>query len=152
MRPSASVSETVSTSCTAVTRAVMIPTASSTDIIGPPKAKQSSDNCAISVSALAKAFRQHILDRYRGALHHLGHRLDIIEMGYRKRGCNRRIGCDADNAGIVGKQQRLAVGGAVHLDLAMRLPLETFDHDEIDRRHFGQQLRQPRLGGAPQLM
>jgi hypothetical protein len=48
MRPSASVSATVSTSCTAVTRAAMMLTASSTDIIGPPKAKQSSDNCAIS--------------------------------------------------------------------------------------------------------
>src|SRR5205809_3762106 len=103
-RPSARASVTVSTSKTGVTRVAMRPTASSTDIIGPPKAKQSSDNCAISVSALAKAFRQHVLDRYRGALHHLGNRLDIVEMDYRKRGWHRRIGCDADNAGIVGKQ------------------------------------------------
>src|SRR3954470_16942856 len=112
-RPSADASATVSTSDTSVTRAAMRPTASSTDIIGPPKAKQSSDNCAICVSALAKALCQHVLDRYRGALHHLGHRLDIVEMGDWKRGCHRRVGCDADNAGIIGKQQRLAVGGAV---------------------------------------
>ena len=40
-------SVTVSTSTTGVTRVAMRPTASSTDIIGPPKAKQSSDSCAI---------------------------------------------------------------------------------------------------------
>ena len=33
-------------------RAAMMPTASSTDIIGPPKAKQSSDSCAMCLSAL----------------------------------------------------------------------------------------------------
>jgi hypothetical protein len=44
MRPSAFASGTVSISSTALTRLWMIATASSTDIIGPPKAKQSSDN------------------------------------------------------------------------------------------------------------
>ena len=47
IRPSAAASPTVSISRTGMTRAAMMPTASSTDIIGPPKAKQSSDNCAI---------------------------------------------------------------------------------------------------------
>ena len=98
-----------------------MPTASSTDIIGPPKAKQSSDNCAICLLSPRLRFRQHVLDRDRRPLHHGGDGRDIIEMGRRKRGFNRRIGGDADNAGIVGEQQRLAVGGAMHLDLAMRL-------------------------------
>ena len=40
----------------------------------------------------------------------------------------------------------------MHLDLAMRLGLEALDHDEIDPRQFGQQFRQPRLGGAAQFM
>src|SRR5712672_3150883 len=57
MRPSASASETVSTSRTGVTRAAMIATASSSDIIGPPKAKQSSDNCAILTSQLSVTLR-----------------------------------------------------------------------------------------------
>src|SRR5579871_6006933 len=47
MRPSASTSGTVSVSPTALTRDAMIPTASSTDIIGPPKAKQSSESCTM---------------------------------------------------------------------------------------------------------
>src|SRR4051812_19984803 len=48
MRPSPCARSTISVSWTAFTRAVMIPTASSTDIIGPPKAKQSSESCAIA--------------------------------------------------------------------------------------------------------
>src|SRR2546430_16267902 len=40
----------------------------------------------------------------------------------------------------------------MHLDLAMRLGLETFDDHEIDRRHLLEQFRQPRLGRAAQLM
>src|SRR6186713_1680187 len=119
MRPSACPSETFSTSCTAVTRAAMMPTASSTDIIGPPKAKQSSDNCAICFSAFDWASRQHVSDWNRKALHHSGNGRDVIEMNHRKLGFYRRIGRDTGNAGIVGKQQRLAIGAAMHLDLAV---------------------------------
>src|SRR6202000_240650 len=100
MRPPASASATVSTSRTAVTRAAMMPTASSTDIIGPPKAKQSSDNCAIWISAPAQASRQHLFDRDRRALHQGGDGLDIIEMGHRQRGFNHGIGRDADDIRI----------------------------------------------------
>src|SRR5208282_5337730 len=100
MRPSASRSETVSFSCTAVTRAAMIATASSTDIIGPPKAKQSSDNCAMLVSGSGQASRQHVFGRHRGPLHHSGNRRDVIEMGNRQRGCNGAVGRNADDAGI----------------------------------------------------
>src|SRR3981189_285145 len=104
MRPSASVSETLSTSCTAVTRAVMIPTASSTDIIGPPKAKQSSDNCAILRLSFSDASRQHIFDRNRGPLHHSGDGRDVIEMGDRQRGFDDSVDGDADDTGIVREQ------------------------------------------------
>src|SRR4051812_14742935 len=129
-RPSASASATVSTSRTGVTRAAMRPTASSTDIIGPPNAKQSSDNCAICRSAFNLACRQQIIDRNRRPQQHRRDGLDIIEMGGRKRGFNGGVGRDPYNIGIVGKQQRLLVGGAIDLDLAVRLALETFDHDE----------------------
>ena len=95
MRPSACASETVSTSGTGVTRAAMMPTASSTDIIGPPKAKQSSDSCAMCFSALAGAARQHVFDRYRVSLHHSGDGRDVIEMGGRQRGFDGGIGRDA---------------------------------------------------------
>ena len=101
-----------------------------------------------SVALLASTSSIGIAD----AQHHGGDGLDIIEMGGRQRGFNRDVGRDADNAGIVGKQQRLAVGGAMHLDLAMRLALEALDDDEIDPRHLRQQFRQPRLGGAAQFM
>src|ERR1700686_2155251 len=135
MRPSAAVSETVSISVTGVTRAAMMPTASSTDISGPPKAKQSSDNCAIAVSAFAGAARQQVFDRYRGPLHHSGDGRDVIEMGCWQRGFNRGIGRNPGDRGIVGEQQRLAIGRAMHLDLAMLLGFEAFDDDQIDRRH-----------------
>jgi len=79
--PIGAASVTVSTSDTAMTRAAMMPTASSTDSIGPPKAKQSSDSCAIAVSALRFASRQHLFDRDRRLQHHGSDRLDIIEMG-----------------------------------------------------------------------
>ena len=59
---------------------------------------------------------------------------------------------DTGDAGIVGKQERLAVGGAENLDLAMRLALETLDDDEIDPRQLCQQFRNSRLFGATQLM
>src|ERR1700722_10897506 len=95
MRPSASASATVSTSRTAVTRAAMMPTASSTDIIGPPKAKQSSDNCAIEASGCGRASRQHVFDGDRQPLHHSGDGRDVIEMGYRECGLQ---GCVGDNA------------------------------------------------------
>jgi hypothetical protein len=68
-------------SCTAVTRALMIATASSTDIIGPPKAKQSSDNCAILVLRSRAALRQHVFDIDGRPRYHGGDRLDVIEMG-----------------------------------------------------------------------
>src|SRR6202022_1840069 len=128
MRPSASVSETVSTSCTAVTRAAMIPTASSTDIIGPPKAKQSSDSCAIFVSGFGCASREHVFDRDRRPLHHSGDGWDVIEMGDRQLGFDGSVSGNADDAGIVREQHRLAIGEAMHLDLAMRLGLEAFHH------------------------
>src|SRR5665213_31840 len=129
-RPSAALSATVSISSTGFTRAAMMPTASSTDIIGPPKAKQSSDNCAILPlricrSGSGRVVGQHVCDRYRGALQQGGCRFHIIEMGQRKPGFNHRIGDDADDIGVVGEQQRLVVGNPVHLDLAMRLALET---------------------------
>src|SRR5437773_3122222 len=104
MRPSARASMTVSTSTTGVTRVAMMPTASSTDIIGPPKAKQSSDNCAITVSALGRGLRQHIIDRNRGSQHHGGDGLDIIEIDDRKRCFDGGVGRNADDAGILGKQ------------------------------------------------
>src|SRR6202047_1130634 len=152
MRPSASASGTVSTSCTAVTRAAMMPTASSTDIIGPPNAKQSSDNCAIWLSGFRRASRQQVVDEYRGSLHHSRDRRDVIEMGDRQRGFQIGVGGDADDTGIAREQRSLAIGEAMHLDLAMRLGLETFDDDQIDPRQLGQQFRQPRLGGAAQFM
>ena len=94
-----------------VTRAAMMPTASSTDIIGPPKAKQSSDNCAM----LALSFRRRRAPaRLRPASpnlqHHSGDGRDVIEMGHRQRGFNRGIGGNARYRGIAGEQQRLAVG------------------------------------------
>src|ERR1700712_3724922 len=54
MRPSASASDTCSFSPIAVTFAVMIATASSNAISGPPNAKQSSDNCAIRAWPLSR--------------------------------------------------------------------------------------------------
>ena len=62
-------------------------------------------------------------------------------MGGWQRGFNRDVGDDTGDAGVVGKQQRLAVGGAMNLDLAMRLALETLDDDEIDPRQLCQQFR-----------
>src|ERR1700733_8707717 len=103
MRPSASPKGTVSTSCPAVPREPMIATASSTDIIGPPKAKQSSDNCAIWFSGFWYAFRQHVFDFEGRRMHHGGDRLDVIEMGHRKLCFKLGVGCDANNAGIVWK-------------------------------------------------
>ena len=73
-------------------------------------------------------------------------------MGCRERGCNGHVGRNADNAGIIREEQRLLVGGAVHFDLAVQLALETLDDDEIGRRHFFEQLRQSRLGGAAQFV
>src|SRR5215813_8556296 len=102
MRPSASESATVSTSSTLVTRAAIRPTASSTDIIGPPKAKQSSDSCAMRIRSLGGRFREKILDRDRRPLDQGGDRIDVVEMSDRQPGLNFGIGHDADNAGIVG--------------------------------------------------
>src|SRR3978361_1458276 len=149
IRPSALSSPTVSTSRTGTTRAAIRPTASSTDIIGPPKAKQSSDNCAICGSALGFALGQYIVNRHRRPLHHGGNGLDIIEMGGRKRGFNGRVGCDPNHIGIVGKQQRLLVGGAMDLDLAVWLALEAFNEDEIDPRDLRHKFPQPRPDRAP---
>src|SRR5450631_4856117 len=151
-RPSAAASKTASMSCTALTRAAMIATASSTDIIGPPNAKQSSDNCAIGCSGFRGASRQHVVDGYRGPPHHSRDRRDVIEMGDRQRGFQIGVGGDADDTGIAWEQRRLAIGEAMHLDLAMRLGLETFDDHQIDPRQPGQQFRQPRLGGAATFM
>ena len=54
--------------------------------------------------------------------------------------------------GSSGNSSGLPLASAMHLDLAMRLALEAFDDDEIDRRHLCQQFRQPRLAGAAQFM
>ena len=46
----------------------------------------------------------------------------------------RRIGGDGDDAIVVGMQQRLADRGAIDFELGMRVPLETLDDHQIDRR------------------
>ena len=48
--------------------------------------------------------------------------------------------------GSSGNSSGFSVRGAIDLDLAVRLALETLDDDEIDRRHLRQQFRQSRLG------
>src|SRR5580704_15083638 len=149
MRPSASTSATVSVSPTAVTREAIRPTASSTDISGPPNAKQSSESCAMTS---AFGHRQHVLDRNGVAPHHGGDRADIVEMGDGEPGFNRDIGSDADDIRVGRKQERLAVLGTMHLDLAMRLGLVALDHDEVDARQLLQQHREMRLALAAQLM
>src|SRR4051794_24820301 len=100
----------------------MIATASSTDIIGPPKAKQSSLSCAMALSGPCP--RQHVLDANRGSLHHSGDGRDVIEMDQRQPGFELGITRDAHDCRIAGKQRRLAVGDAVDLDLAMWRALE----------------------------
>src|SRR3954471_5448189 len=94
-RPSACPSVTVSTSCTALIRVAMIATASSTDISGPPKAKQSSDNCAMSL-VRSCSVPQHVFDIDRRGLHHSGDGRDVIEMGDRKPGRNIDVAGDTD--------------------------------------------------------
>src|SRR4029078_3721697 len=145
-------SATVSASRTGVTRAAMMPTASSTDIIGPPKAKQSSDSCAILISAFADAARQQVFNRYRELPHHSGDCRNVIDMGDRQQRLDRRISCNARYRGIVRKQQRLAIGLPMHLYFSMRLRLEGLHHQKIDRRQLAEQVRKPRLGCPPQLM
>ena len=144
MRPSASFSATVSTSCTAVTRAAMMPTASSTDIIGPPKAKQSSDSCAM----LFLRFRRR-----------------RAPAGLRPESRNRCI-----IAATAAMSSRWATGSAVSTAASVAMPgdrgiageqaaacrwparctsilrcgsgLEALDDDEIDRRQSCEQFRQ----------
>src|SRR5258708_11950542 len=120
MRPSASRSSTVSISPTALTRLAMIATASSTDISGPPKAKQSSDSCAIRVARSLSVPRQHVFDTHRRRTHHSGDRGDVIEMRDRQGGLDIGVAGNAEDSGVGGEQQVLAVGRAMHLDLAMR--------------------------------
>src|SRR3954469_3148608 len=119
MRPSACASATVCASRTGVTRAAMMPTASSTDIIGPPKAKQSSDSCAILISAFADASRQQVFNRYRVLAYHSSDCRNVIQMSARKPHPDRGVSCNARYRGVVRKQQWLAIGLAMHLDLAM---------------------------------
>src|SRR6202171_2174043 len=102
MRPSASLSSLVSTSCTALTRLAMIATASSTDISGPPKAKQSSDSCAIGFARSPSVPRQQIFDARGRRPHHGGDGRDVIEMGKRQLGRNIGIAGNADDGGIGG--------------------------------------------------
>src|SRR5882757_1172800 len=102
-RPSAFLKSTVSTSCTAVTRAAMIATASSTDIIGPPKAKQSSLNCAMVSQPPLSAARQHIRNVDRRGLHQCGDGRDVIEMDRWKPCFKFGIACNAHDPGIVGE-------------------------------------------------
>src|SRR4051812_12558253 len=103
-------------SCTAVTREAMIATASSTDIIGPPKAKQSSLSCAMA-SASRRIAREHVLDAHRGSVHQCSDGRDVIEMNGWKPGFGLGIARNAHDPRIVGKQRRLAVGDAIYLDL-----------------------------------
>src|SRR3982074_2424440 len=110
MRPSASLNSTVSTSCTALTRLAMMATASSTDISGPPKAKQSSDSCAIGFARSLSVPHQHVFDRPCRCAHHSGDGRDVIEVGKRQLGRNIDIAGDADDPGIGGEQEILAVG------------------------------------------
>ena len=102
--------------------------------------------------ALGGCFRKQILDGDRRALDQRSDPFDIIEMNNRQPGFGPGIRHDPDNAGIVGKKPRLAVGRTMHLDLAVRLALEPFDQNEIDRRHPGEQLLQPRLFRTAQFM
>src|SRR3954466_11607358 len=99
MRPSAPASGTASISTTGVTRAAMTPTASSTDIIGPPNAKQSSDSCAICLSTLGGRFRKQLSDRDGGPLDQGGSRVDIVEMNGRQPALDCGVGHDSDHAG-----------------------------------------------------
>src|SRR5690349_17305926 len=120
IRLSASCSGTCSVSPTALTLAVMMPTASSIDIKGPPKAKQSSESWAMNPrqqSSSAPGQRQHVGDRHRGLLDQRRDGRDIVEMDLRQGRFNVDIAGYPDDAGIIGKQQRLAVAGAMHLDL-----------------------------------
>src|ERR1700743_2803988 len=131
MRPSAATSGTDSVSCTALTLEEMMPTASSTDSIGPPKAKQSSDSCAMP-SGFRRRHRQQIVQRDRRTPQHGDNRRDIVEMGSGKRCFNGDVADNADDTGIIREQERLAIIGAMHLDLAVRLVLVAFDHNPID--------------------
>src|SRR3954451_18786006 len=103
MRPSACLRSTVSVSGTAVTRAAMIATASSTDIIGPPKAKQSSLSCAMVFSGSWRVTRQHVGNVDRRGLHQCGDGRDIIEIDRWKPGFKFGIACNAHDLGIVRK-------------------------------------------------
>ena len=101
MRPSACLKSTVSTSRTAVTRAAMIATASSTDIIGPPKAKQSSLNCAMASQLPLSAARKHVRNVDRRSLHHSGDGRDVIEMDNRQPRFKLGIACNAHDPGVI---------------------------------------------------
>ena len=57
-----------------------------------------------------------------------------------------RVARDRDDVRIVGVQQRLADGAAMHLELRVALRLEPFDDDEIDGREVRHELAQRRLG------
>ena len=128
-------SATVSMSCTAVTRAAMMPTASSTDIIGPPKAKQSSDNCAIlplqpSIALFASTSSTGIADAACIA----ATAGDVIEMGDRQRGFNRDSVAMPTMPGSSGNSSGLPLAARCTSILRCGSRLKPSTIDQIDRR------------------
>src|SRR5579864_283550 len=141
MRPRAAASETRSRSGNATVRSPMSRNASAPLSSSPPKAKQSSLSCAISVLHLG-GMRQYQLGNPRNVAH--------VEAGHRK-AVHWYVGDDGDHRRVLAAEQRLPEGRAMHLELRMRMALEPLDEHEIDSRHVAQQLRQSRLGSAPML-
>src|SRR5262249_31352044 len=130
IRPSPACSGTHSAPATQGTSWAIRRSAASIDSILPPKAKHSTENCAMLFPQLLRGrpVNGALID---GACQDCrGNRLDIIEMMQRNRQTGQRgIRRDGNDRGILGAEQWFRVGRAVDLNLGMAVALETLDQD-----------------------
>jgi len=133
----------------------MIATASSTDIIGPPKAKAIVGQLRHGGASLglADACRPAHLPRKIASL-----RIIAATAGISSRWATGSVVSTVASvampaiAGSSGNSGALPLAFRYTSILRLRLGLEAFDDHEIDPRHLPQQFGQPRLGGAAQFV
>src|SRR5690606_19083645 len=118
--PTALCTGTSSTSATGLMRSPISASASSTDISGPPKAKQSSLSWAMRGKPLHQS-----LHRLGMGDDDVGDRDDVVDVDHRAPGVGQRdVARHGDDAPVLGIKRRLAVGLAVDLQLHVILALE----------------------------
>lgn len=79
----------------------------------------------------------------------VGNALEIFKAEARQSCIERHVGADRDDVGVVREDQALGrVGGAMHLDLGNRLPLEYLGGHKIAGREPGDKIVERWLGSA----